>query len=380
MVPQNHQDSRRSTPENFAPLSHGRRQSSATENGLTETDLELMWHGTRVPRPTHELVSRRKLCLVLDIDHTLLHSIVASELNVHVYNSLVKMAEVDAQKVHNRSLFFLKDINMFTKLRPGVRELLDKVSQMYELYIYTNGNRAYAEAVVPLLDPMGCYFNNMGRVIAQGANRFPSMASVEPKTLERFKGKEGVTVIVDDNSDIWKPYSSHLVTIEKYHYFPMPELGSVSLLERRLDENVHDGMLSIIGDILEKAHKAVFGTAEVFRERSLPPGKHAPWDVREVIPRLRRKVLQGIHITFSGVIPLDQPPHEHRLWQLAESFGARCSPTFHPEVTHVIARNLGTTKAKEAVSAGLPVVHYRWLYASCLLWSKAREADYQLDR
>ena len=40
-----------------------------------------------------------------------------------------------------RSLFKLEHIQMWTKLRPGVRTFLAQAKRYFELWIHTNGNR-----------------------------------------------------------------------------------------------------------------------------------------------------------------------------------------------------------------------------------------------
>lgn len=59
-------------------------------------------------------------------------------------------------------------------------------------------------------------------------------------------------------------------------------------------------------------------------------------------------MLEGVRILFSRIIPLEQSPQEHRLWQLAELFGATCFADTDPSVTHVITNTIGTQKARAA--------------------------------
>lgn len=59
-------------------------------------------------------------------------------------------------------------------------------------------------------------------------------------------------------------------------------------------------------------------------------------------------MLEGVSILFSRIIPLEQPPQEHRLWQLAELFGATCFADTDPSVTHVITNTIGTQKVCSA--------------------------------
>jgi RNA polymerase II C-terminal domain phosphatase-like 3/4 len=135
-------------------------------------------------------------------------------------------------------------------------------------------------------------------------------------------------------------------------------------------------MLAVTSQVLQRVHTAVFGAADVLKTR-VAPDQQPPWDIRKVVPRLRRSVLRGVQLVFSRVIPLDQPPHTHALWQLAESFGAKCSKQFVPGVTtHVVAREAGTEKVSLARAAGAAVVSQRWLEASCILWQRANEREF----
>ncbi len=86
---------------------------------------------------------QRKLCLVLDLDHTLINSARFTEvepehealLRSHLANDAVRLPE------EKRELFRLERIQMWTKLRPAVRHFLETAHQHFELWIHTNGNR-----------------------------------------------------------------------------------------------------------------------------------------------------------------------------------------------------------------------------------------------
>ncbi|GAA0141413.1 hypothetical protein LIER_35389 [Lithospermum erythrorhizon] len=63
------------------------------------------------------------------------------------------------------SLFHLDSIHIMTKLRPYVDDFLREASGLFEMYICTMGERAYAKQVANILDPHNVFFNS--RVIAQ---------------------------------------------------------------------------------------------------------------------------------------------------------------------------------------------------------------------
>ena len=68
-------------------------------------------------------------------------------------------------------------------------------------------------------------------------------------------------------------------------------------------------------------------------------------DVRDILAKEQRRVLNGCKLIFSRVFPQGEiQPHLHPLWQLAEQFGAICSMAIDDSVTHVVAISLGTDK------------------------------------
>ena len=88
---------------------------------------------------------KRKLCLVLDLDHTLVNSTKFTEVEPALAARLQEQlsAETNAGlEPSQRGLHAMDRIGMWTKLRPGVREFLTAAAQYFELWIHTNGNRS----------------------------------------------------------------------------------------------------------------------------------------------------------------------------------------------------------------------------------------------
>ena len=52
---------------------------------------------------------------------------------------------------------------------------------------------------------------------------------------------------------------------------------------------------------------------------------------------MRAETLEGCHILFSGLIPLDTKPETAEVWRSATMFGAKCHTELTGEVTHVVA-------------------------------------------
>ena len=95
----------------------------------------------------NSLLKSKKLILVLDLDHTL----------VHTESGIINKPDVSRYQI---------DGNYFTtKLRPHLSEFLEQLQSLYEMCVYTMGSHKYAEQIVHLIDPKHNYFGN--RVISK---------------------------------------------------------------------------------------------------------------------------------------------------------------------------------------------------------------------
>ncbi|KAM0002851.1 putative protein-serine/threonine phosphatase [Helianthus debilis subsp. tardiflorus] len=314
-----------------------------------------------------KMFADRKLCLVLDLDHTLLNSAKFSEIEPMHDEMLRKKEEQDRDKPH-RHLFRFPHMGMWTKLRPGIWNFLEKASKLYELHLYTMGNKLYATEMAKVLDPKGVLFN--GRVISKGDDGDNVDGDPKSKDLEGVLGMESAVVIIDDSIRVWPHNKLNLIVVERYIYFPCSRrqfgLPGPSLLEIDHDERPEDGTLASSLAVIEKIHQLFF------LEKSLDEA-----DVRNILASEQRKILAGCRIVFSRVIPVGEAsPHLHPLWQTAEQFGAVCTNQIDEHVTHVVANSLGTDKVNWALATGRPVVHPGWVEASALLYRRANEHDF----
>lgn len=319
-----------------------------------------------------KMFAARKLCLVLDLDHTLLNSAKFSEVDPVHDEILRKKEEQDREKPH-RHLFRFPHMSMWTKLRPGIWNFLEKASKLYELHLYTMGNKLYATEMAKLLDPKGELF--AGRVISRGddGDLFDGDERVpKSKDLEGVLGMESAVVIIDDSVRVWPHNKLNLIVVERYIYFPCSRrqfgLPGPSLLEIDHDERPEDGTLASSLAVIERIHHNFFG------HQSLDEA-----DVRNILASEQQKILGGCRIVFSRVFPVGEAnPHLHPLWQTAEQFGAVCTIAIDDQVTHVVANSLGTDKVNWALSSGRHVVHPGWVEASALLYRRANENDFAI--
>jgi hypothetical protein len=73
--------------------------------------------------------------------------------------------------------------------------------------------------------------------------------------------------------------------------------------------------------------------------------------VRAIITAMKAQVLHGCELTFSGIIPINDPkPQNHYLWRLSRSLGAKISMTLTPATTHLVTTQSTTSKVTKAAT------------------------------
>ncbi|CAI0542410.1 unnamed protein product [Linum tenue] len=312
---------------------------------------------------TKSVLCRRKLYLVLDLDHTLLNS---THLKHMVPEEDYLNNQIDSiQDCQNGSLFRLSFMNMMTKLRPYVHTFLKEASQMFEMYIYTMGDKAYALEMAKLLDPRNEYFH--AKVISRndGAQR-------HQKSLDMVLGDESAVLILDDTEHVWPSHRDNLILMERYHFFASScqqfGFGCHSLSQLKSDESEPEGALAAVLSVLRRVHHLFFN-----QELAGQTGRR---DVRQVLNTVRKDVLKGCRIVFSRVFPSKFPAESHPLWKMAVNLGATCATEVDPTVTHVVAMDPGTKKSRWALENDKFLVLPRWIDGANYLWQRLPEENF----
>jgi len=102
-------------------------------------------------------------------------------------------------------------------------------------------------------------------------------------------------------------------------------------------------------------------------------------DIKEVLPSVKAKVLGGVVIVFSGVVPLGMDVQSTDIAILAGSFGAKVHEDISRHTTHLVAARNRTTKVSNAKKRRIAIVTPQWLTDSVASWSRKDEARYLLD-
>nr|XP_016468745.1 PREDICTED: RNA polymerase II C-terminal domain phosphatase-like 4 [Nicotiana tabacum] len=309
------------------------------------------------------LLRHKKLYLVLDLDHTLLNSARLADISAEeLYLKDQREVLPDALR---SNLFKLDWIHMMTKLRPFVHTFLKEASSLFEMYIYTMGERPYALEMASLLDPGGIYFHS--RVIAQG-----DCTQRHQKGLDVVVGQESAVLILDDTEAVWGKHKENLILMERYHFFTSScrqfGLKCKSLSATKSDENEAEGALASVLKVLQQIHSLFFDPER--RDNIMER------DVRQVLKQVRKEILKGCKIVFTRVFPTQFQAENHHLWKLAEQLGATCSTEVDQSVTHVVSMDAGTDKSRWAVKEKKFLVHPRWIEAANYLWRKPLEENF----
>lgn len=151
---------------------------------------------------------------------------------------------------------------------------------------------------------------------------------------------------------------------------------------RRLHELFYQTYNAKIGEVTKDRNLAMLKKMKP-RRRS----KSAIADVKTILPEMKRVVLQGVSILFSGLMRSDRDPRREWQGQLAVQFGARVLDTRSKEKpTHVIVgpditmSNM-TEKAKVyKTHPWIKVVYIKWLTDCTSKFERLDETEYQVDK
>ncbi|XP_012837729.1 PREDICTED: RNA polymerase II C-terminal domain phosphatase-like 4 [Erythranthe guttata] len=321
------------------------------------------------------LLRNRNLSLVLDLDHTLLNSADLSDITSE--ETYLNCERDVLPEYLKSSLFRVDTMKMLTKLRPYVNTFLKEASKLFELHIYTMGDRSYALEMAKLLDPENIYFNS--RIIS----RDDSTRMFE-KSLDVVLGKENATVILDDSESVFfftnlfnfqfqvwcKEHKENLIVIERYHFFAYSckQFGDdhKSHSQLKSDENESEGALANSLKILQQIHTMFFdmGHKDSLEDR----------DLRKVLKSVRKEVLKGCKVVFCDEIS----SYSLEFRKTAEELGAELCDETEACVTHVVSIDLRDDKSIWAMKEKKFLVTPNWIRVSNHMCRKQLEENFSV--
>jgi|MDSZ01.1.fsa_nt_gb hypothetical protein len=129
--------------------------------------------------------------------------------------------------------------------------------------------------------------------------------------------------------------------------------------------------MKIVFHVLRDVH------AEYFR---LLSSGHSEPNVGSILCNIRKGILSGVVILFSGVFPRGETaPHRKDIWIMAESLGAQCRcGDLTDDITHVLGVK-ATLKMRQGFGkSGVFAVHLNWLVESAFRWKRQIESDFRI--
>ena len=270
------------------------------------------------------LIERRKLALVLDLDETLISS-----------------RRINKQRILHGGRHQVQTScgRQYTvRLRPGVTHFLDKMVQMYDMYVATYAERSYAKQVIKLLDPLEQYIEE-DVFTREDYSGEPNKLSVL-ETL--FPAENPLCIIVDDNAEMW-PNVPQLIQAKPF---------KASSLFPKSDDRILYGL----GKRLMRIHRRFYEAYDKIFSMLSP---HLP-DLVEIM----KKPLLGLNIFLLHNL---NDEDRCKISEKVECLGGRVQDYFVAEddgerkqSTHIIS---SSSAHCEAVHYDLPVITdaYSWL-------------------
>eukprot|EP00357_Protocruzia_adherens_P016656 CAMPEP_0115038644 /NCGR_PEP_ID=MMETSP0216-20121206/43539_1 /TAXON_ID=223996 /ORGANISM="Protocruzia adherens, Strain Boccale" /LENGTH=705 /DNA_ID=CAMNT_0002419099 /DNA_START=258 /DNA_END=2375 /DNA_ORIENTATION=+ len=338
--------------------------------GLSSTTLHHETDAERFQKDRKtNLLKKKKMILVLDLDHTLIHTIEVGRNN----NSGSSLKTEKPRNDEDVFEFTMDRINYRVKLRPHLDLFLHVLSQKFELYVYTNGTKSYAEEICKILERKYPYFG--GRIVSREKNLDHAtnphdLRSQMGKTLKNlFPSLTDMVLVVDDRDDFW-PNCENLVKIYPFRYFKGEDVNNSTQDHSEPDPNARkDQTLFFLMLALIKIHVIYF---QILDERDEA-------DVIAILSRVRATVFENCKFLFSGAFPHTIRPQESLECNLSKVFGAEFCTILDSSVTHLVAAHPGTEKAIKAKDMNIPVVHLSWFHLSSRYWHQLKVENFCLQ-
>lgn len=160
--------------------------------------------------------------------------------------------------------------------------------------------------------------------------------------------------------------------------------------EELIEWDDDDDYLLYLEEILKTIHKTFYNFYDQLKEKGSPEkdSENEKPNLKNIIPYIKKKVLKGCNILFSGVIPTNMNPEKSRAYTVAKSLGAEVHQELRYKgnekdctkfTTHLVAARSGTTKVRTAMKyKHVKIVNANWLWSCAERWEKVEEVLFQL--
>jgi RNA polymerase II subunit A-like phosphatase len=149
---------------------------------------------------------------------------------------------------------------------------------------------------------------------------------IADKDGEEGEAQEDIQITEDDSSQDTSEGAAAKKPESSYEKVQDDE----SLKDDLFEVDDTDDYLVYLEDILTTIHTAYYDLYKQMKER----GEEGAPDLKTVIPYVKRKVLQGTTLVFSGVVPTNVPLRKSRAYMVARSLGANVDEKLSAEPGH----------------------------------------------
>lgn len=154
--------------------------------------------------------------LILDLDETLIHTIVATNYEeICKYSTQIGLLFSYSEMQHRDNPFIKYTIFVFE--RPYMREFLIKMYNLYDIYIYTNGTHIYAKRILSMIE-CSLGFNPFIEYYTRQEiypNYIKSLRNINGYTEGHIHSNN--TIIIDDTAEVWPEHQNNLIVIKKWY-------------------------------------------------------------------------------------------------------------------------------------------------------------------
>ncbi|OHT16601.1 NLI interacting factor-like phosphatase family protein [Tritrichomonas foetus] len=287
-----------------------------------------------------KIKEKGKLCLLIHMDQVIIDSKVCLDKKYIAPSGL-------------ESQYFVTNTEppYLVRTRPYLIECLKRLSQKYELRIFSVESEKFISEVLLHIDPDNDYFGDRINSRTVLANDY--------------------TVIVDVSSENWRD-SSNLPVCGFVQVTPFVGLGSsprgkvfplLPTYSQKYFQKKEDTAMIGLTNFLINIHSLFFSDENC--------------KINEAIHAAYSQVFQNCIICSSDLV--DSSSTQEDFMKFVVKYGGRYSPQFTPFCTHIIADSPESESVKQAQEyQGVYIITFEWLIESCTNFVKSDENNFKL--
>ncbi|KAL0222159.1 hypothetical protein RCL1_002013 [Eukaryota sp. TZLM3-RCL] len=309
--------------------------------GKANLSLYLSSHEAEKRASSHldTVLRTRRLSLVLDLDHTLLHSCGIRLVDKHLVTSFISDLEFISTEEAPLSYFELHDAFYFVQVRPYAKALIKRLKEKYyDIYVFTMGTAPYAVKCLEVLDVIDDI--PVSNVLSREDADAPDVKSL----VRLFPTDTTTAIILDDRFDVWPEHHQMLHILPPFFHWSCNFLKDASLFA--LLPTPRDASLLHCTDFLIDLHDKFFSSFD----------KGIPITVAKILESRRLNLFSNYKFYFAF-------NQDGRLNTLVKMCGSKIFAYKPEEASHVIVGQ-DTGKWAQFQAPGVLVVEKEWLYCS----------------